>query len=92
VITLVGEPHMARVGASLLAAVGLDELVAASADDYVGVAVSLAQDHARRSALRGGMRSRMEASRLLDAVAYTRSFEALLRRAWADWCAAQAAG
>lgn len=91
VITLLGELHMARVGASLLDSLGLHELVAASADDYVAAAVSLARDGVRRNALRSGMRSRMEASRLLDAVGYTRGLEAQLRQAWADWCGAQSA-
>lgn len=92
VITLAGELHMARVGASLLAAVGLGELVAKSADEYVAAAVSLARDGARRRHLRSGMRARLESSRLLDAVGYTRAYEDALRLAWNNWCAAQTAG
>jgi len=91
VVTLSGEIHMARVGASLLAAVGLDDLVAGSVDEYVAIALGLAHDGARRSALRSSMRSRLEASRLLDAARYARGFEARLRQVWADWCGAQSA-
>ena len=47
VITLQGDRHCGRVGASLLAAVGLDDLVAWMSRDYVDIAVRLASDPSR---------------------------------------------
>ena len=91
VITLSGEIHMARVGASLLAAAGLQEFVATSEDEYVAAALALALDKGRRNLMRSGMRARLESSRLLDAERYTRDYEEALREAWSEWCAAHAA-
>ncbi len=72
VITLAGEVHMSRVGATLLASVGLRDLVATDADDYVQIAAALAHDPLRRRALRSTMRPRMESSPLLDHAGFTR--------------------
>lgn len=86
VITLVGDVHMARVGASLLTAAGLQELIADSKSQYIALAVALARNRTRRSALRSGMRARLATSALLDQSAFTRKLEGGLRRAWRAWC------
>jgi predicted O-linked N-acetylglucosamine transferase (SPINDLY family) len=86
VVTLVGESHMSRVGATLLEAVGLNALVARTPDDYVASAAALASDIARRRALRATMRARLSASPLLDHAGFTRKLEAAVRGAWVDWC------
>ena len=39
VVTLAGEMHMSRVGATLLESAGLDDLVATSAENYVQIAI-----------------------------------------------------
>lgn len=75
VVTLAGATHVARVGASLLSAAGLPELVARTPDDYVSKAVALAADPDRLRSLRSGMRARLVESRLLDAQGFTRSLE-----------------
>lgn len=89
VVTLAGEVHMSRVGASLLAAAGLADLVATSPESYVQLAAGLARDRARRRTLRGGLRGRLGASPLLDHAGFTRKLEAEVDRAWRAWCAAQ---
>ena len=86
VVTLAGDRHLARVGASLLHRVGLDELVAADADAYVEIAAALAADPARMTALRAGQRARMAASTLCDPAVFTRSLEAAYREMWCRWC------
>lgn len=85
VVTLAGEAHMSRVGASLLGALGLDALVAHTADAYVETAASLAQDVARRSTLRAGLRERFAASALLDHAGFTHKLESAIRTAWIEW-------
>ena len=80
VVTWRGDRHAARVGASLLHAVGLPELVADSADDYVSRAAGLAGDAARLAELRRTLRERMQRSELMDPIGFSRSFEAALRR------------
>ncbi len=87
VITLAGEVHMSRVGATILHCAGLDALVAHDAADYVKLATALANDPDRRNSLRAGLRTRLLASPLLDHAGFTRKLEAHCRRAWLAWCA-----
>ena len=89
VVTLTGEMHMSRVGAVLLGATGLGDLVAADEEAYVRRAVELARDVNRRRELRAGLRARLAASKLLDHTAFTCDFEEALRQAWREWCAAR---
>jgi protein O-GlcNAc transferase len=86
VVTLRGQRHSARVGASLLAQVGLDNLVAADPEEYVSVAIGLAADGARRAELRRTLRSVMSRSRLCDGHLFARSLEAAYRDMWRRWC------
>jgi predicted O-linked N-acetylglucosamine transferase (SPINDLY family) len=87
VVTLAGETHAARVGASFLTNAGLPELVAGSADQYVEIALALARDTQRLAALRGTLRRRMLDSPLMDARTFTGHLEARYRHMWQDWCA-----
>jgi len=75
VITRAGEAHLSRVGVSLLQAVGHPELVASSAENFIRLAVELAQDPARIRALRTGLRGQMLASPLLDQAGFIRALE-----------------
>ena len=85
VISLAGERFIERLSASMLQAVGLGELVADSAEDYIDRAVSLAADMSRRQALRAGLRARLESSPLCDAVDLTRALETAYRQVWRRW-------
>jgi predicted O-linked N-acetylglucosamine transferase (SPINDLY family) len=86
VVTLRGDRHAARVGASLLHAVGLDGLVAKDQDDYVRVAVELARDPARLRELRSSLRERMRRSPLMDESGFVRDLEASYLGMWrAKW-------
>ena len=67
VVTLRGDRHSGRVGASLLASVGLDDLIAHDVDEYVDIAVGLAHDRARLVHLRSSLRAQMAASPLCNA-------------------------
>lgn len=74
-ITRPGERFLSRVGLSLLAALGLPELVAETDDDFVGIVAGLASDSARLAALRAGLRPRMAASALCDEAGFARAVE-----------------
>ena len=87
VVTLAGDVHMSRVGASLLAAAGLNNLIAHDADGFVKIAVEIARDYARRRELRSGLRQQLARSRLLDHPGFTRGLEAQYRHAWRCCCA-----
>ncbi len=74
-VTLRGDRHMARVGASILTHAGLAELVADSADRYVAIAAGLAEDRARLTELRAGLRRRLQDSPFGDAEGFARKME-----------------
>ena len=86
VVTLRGDRHCGRVGASLLAAVGLDDLIASDVAAYVDVAVRLAGDRSRLERLRRALRADMAASPLCDGVSFARTVEAAYRAMWQAWC------
>jgi predicted O-linked N-acetylglucosamine transferase (SPINDLY family) len=86
VITLAGDRHVSRIGASLLKAVGLDELIAQTPDEYVRIATGLAADPARLQQLRSGLRLRMMNSPLCDGPGFARDVEAAYRAMWRRWC------
>lgn len=86
VVSLSGDRPSARLGATVLHRMGLDDLVAANAEGYVHIAVRLAQDLPRLSGLRESMRTRFVASPLHDAPMFARAFDTACRAIWHDWC------
>ena len=86
VITMEGRVHVSRVGVSLLTHLGCAEWIARSPEDYVAKAVALASDRTRLESIRAGLRGRMKASALMDAMRYAREVEAAYRRMWMEWC------
>jgi predicted O-linked N-acetylglucosamine transferase (SPINDLY family) len=84
---LQGRMYASRFGGSVLANVGLDDLIAHSVEEYVERAVGLAGDLDRLAELRAQLRPRMAASALLDFQGFARNVEAAYRQMWVDWCA-----
>ncbi len=74
-LSIAGESIAGRVAASLLATLGLHELIAASAEQYEELAVTLAQDPARLAALRSKLAEARLASPLFDTEGFTRRIE-----------------
>jgi predicted O-linked N-acetylglucosamine transferase (SPINDLY family) len=74
VLTRLGETFAGRVGASLVTAVGLPELVAQSAQEYEATALALARDPARLKALRDRLAKNRIAA--FDMTAFARRLEA----------------
>jgi len=88
VVTLKGEAHAARVGASLLTRVGLDLLVADSESDYISICTAIAKDSARLKSLKKQASEGAEHV-LCDAVPLLADLEQAYREMWAQWCANQ---
>ena len=86
VVTLRGDRHAARVGASLLTAVGHPEWIADDKAAYVRIASELASDPARLKTLRTELRDDMKRSPLLDHAGQAARFGAALRACWIAWC------
>ncbi len=87
VISLRGERHVSRVGASLLTAIGHPEWIASSPADYLLKAAELAADPVRLAALRAGLRDQLRQSPLCDHPAQASRFAEALRACWVEWCA-----
>ncbi|NNM82865.1 MAG: tetratricopeptide repeat protein [Burkholderiales bacterium] len=82
VVTRVGETVMGRAGWSQLNNLGLPELAAFDESSFVEIAVGLANDLTALSELRKTLRSRMEASPLMDGKRFAASIEAAFREMW----------
>lgn len=90
ILTLPGPSFASRVGASLLDAVGLPELIAESGDDYVARAVRLAGDRGEVQRLRAYLTQDGRRSPLFDTAAFARNLEDLYEEMWrrsraGDW-------
>ena len=85
VVTLAGERPLSRAGVTLLSQIGLQELIAQTAEEYVEIAVELAMDRGRLAELRKSLRERMRRSPLMDAGRVTREIEAAYREMWRKW-------
>ncbi len=77
-LTLPGEGFASRVGASLLTALQLPELIARTPADYVAKALALAGDPAALKALKDRVRTAARTSSVFDPTAFARSLEAAL--------------
>ena len=85
VVTWAGARHGARFGASILKNIGLaDACCARTADEYAEKACALAADAASLAVLRRTLRTRMEASPLMDAARYMLHLEAAYEKIWAQ--------
>ena len=86
VVSMAGNRHSARVGASILVNVGLEELIAPHLDGYLSLATNLANDSARLTRLREAMRGLVSASPLRDEARFARTLENEYRKMWRAWC------
>ena len=86
VVTLVGSTVVGRAGLCQARNLGLPELVAWNPDEFETIAAALSDDLDALSALRSGLRGRMERSPLMDAPRFARNMEAAYRNVWRAWC------
>ncbi len=82
-----GETFTTRLGCSVLATMGLSELIAADEDEYIRIAAGLASDAPRLSELRRTLRQKLERSPMRDFPGFTRELESAYRNMWKSWCA-----
>jgi predicted O-linked N-acetylglucosamine transferase (SPINDLY family) len=86
VVTLPGDTLVSRAGVSQLSNLGMPELIARDAEDFVRIATSLAGDLTRLAEIRRTLRPKMERSVLMDATRFARGIENAYRTAWRQWC------
>ncbi|MDR3581068.1 MAG: glycosyltransferase [Oryzomonas sp.] len=75
VVTLSGDRHASRVGADILTRLDLSSMIAFSADEYIALALGLANDMQKLSLLRAELRNRLARSPLCDARLFARGVE-----------------
>jgi protein O-GlcNAc transferase len=85
VLTCQGEAFAARVASSLLHAIGLPELVTQNLADYEALALALAQDAPRLSAIRARLLRNRDTQALFDSNRFRRHIEAAYVRMWEVW-------
>lgn len=75
-ITMPGNSFPARVGASILKAAGLEELIAGDLQGYESLALSLARDSQAMAAIRSKLKAGRDQAPLFDTARFTRNLEA----------------
>jgi len=86
VVTLAGNAHVSRVGASLLGHLGATDWVASDPAGYGAICARLAGDPAGLAAIRAGLRRRMAGSPLCDGPLFAGRLEAAWRELWSRRC------
>jgi protein O-GlcNAc transferase len=92
VVSIAGALPQARLGATLLGAARLPELVTDTVDQYVELVLALARDPARRMALRHRLIDARDHAPLFDGQRYRRNLEQAYRLMWQRRCRGLAPG
>ncbi len=79
VLTCAGQSYPARVAASLLTAMNVPELIAATPEEYEAMAIALGREPARLGPIKEKIVRGRQISRLFDATAFARNMEAAFR-------------
>jgi predicted O-linked N-acetylglucosamine transferase (SPINDLY family) len=86
-ITLAGNTYSSRMGVSWLSIIGLPELIADTRERYQQLAIELATDLPRLTALRGKIHDLMLQAPTTDEARFTQEIERAYRWMWRTWCA-----
>ena len=89
VVALRGNTIAGRIGASALHALGLDDFIASSREDYIKIALRMADDLGYLEELRTLLRGKILTSPVGDPSLYVGAVEEIYRDIWTDWCGAQ---
>jgi predicted O-linked N-acetylglucosamine transferase (SPINDLY family) len=82
----IADPYAgSRASASCLHFCGLQELIAANADEYLDIVTSLVGDRDRLNEMRSTLRSRLHAA-FCDGTRFSRDLEAVYRSMWRRHC------
>jgi predicted O-linked N-acetylglucosamine transferase (SPINDLY family) len=85
VVTLMGQQFAARVAASLLASVGLQELITSSVEEYKEKIIKLGTDKAFFTDIKTKLETSKVSASLFNTKQYTSDFEALLVKAFKNF-------
>jgi len=82
VITLLGDSHAGRVGASILTNVGLRDFIAQDIHSYIALAIEMADNTNYIQKIRRGLRKKMQKSPLCDASSFAKDIEKTYQDIW----------
>lgn len=85
VVTLSGKSNHERFGKSILENIGLDEYIAYNLDEYVDIAVNLANDIPRLKGLHNEIFDRMKHSAIMDQSIYMKDLEEAYEKIYEDY-------
>ena len=85
VITLLGDRHVGRVGASIMTNMDLTDFVAQDIDGYIQLAVKMAANTNYLTELRKGLRERMQGTPLCDAHSFASGIEIAYQDMWRNY-------
>ncbi|MBX3455229.1 tetratricopeptide repeat protein, partial [Ferrovibrio sp.] len=86
VLSLACRPSVGRFGASILGALGMQDWVAETPDDYIAIGEKWANDKKGLAKLRKGLRGKFQASAMRDGPGLARAIEKGFRQLWDEWC------
>jgi protein O-GlcNAc transferase len=89
VVTLAGRMPVQRIGASVLTAAGLGDLIAQTPEQYLKIALYLAAVVPKTPNLRQEIRRALVASPWMDEIGIVRDVENAYREMWRTWCRSQ---
>jgi protein O-GlcNAc transferase len=92
IVTCLGATFVGRVAASLLKAVGLDELITHSLEEYEALALKLAQDPSALAAIKATLARNRNTFPLFDTARTTRQIEAAYTTFWQRYQKGEALG
>ena len=84
VITLAGDRHAGRVGASLLTQIGHNAHIATSQEEYIEIAAQLASNLDGLSKMRSELRENLRRSTLCDGAGFCRRMESAYEHMWQE--------
>ena len=82
IITLLGNRHVGRVGASILSNIGLNDFIAQDIDTYIEIATKVANDVNYLKDVRKNLRMRMQNSPLCDGFSFAKDIEVAYQDIW----------
>ena len=91
-VTLAGRPSVGRLGATILHGLGQAAWIAESEEQYVVIAVKLAQNWDGLAQVRASLRGQLQQSCLMDEGGFTRELEQVYRSMFEAWASRSGSG
>ena len=82
VITLLGDRHVARVGASILTNISLQDFIAKDIDTYIKIALEISSNRKKLQEIRRTLRGRITKAPLCDARSFAVDVETAYKKMW----------